>query len=588
MSRFLHTSLALSMLWLPLCTQAHMQLSWPYPLRSPLDPDVPVDEKDYNMVAPLFADGSNFPCKNYENDTDGYVTKATYLAGGTYDMWLNGTVEHDGGSCQLSLSYDNGATFKVIKSMIGGCPLTHTYNFTIPSFAPSSDSALFSWSWFNLVGDREMYQGCARVQIVGGSSGRHRRSSPYRRQASQFDRLPNMFVCNVGNGCQTIERQEVVFPDPGNDVVYGQDAIVPDPGPGFIIEDAVASTTTGTLTTTTTSSSLDFPSLTTTFTSRTTSSSLTETTTPDPASSTSATTTTTTTFAPDTAAFFLTTSSTTLAPFPLTNASTTSSPVLLGTGVLYVNGTGSVVDNLANSTTTSAALTTTSTSLAPFPLTNSSTVTSPLPSGTGIRLTNVSSVALYNLDDSTTSSMMTTTTTTTTPTTLTTMRPTTTTDDFAIDFMTTMTTRTTSTTRRTTSTFSTLTTSVTRPTTFTTLIRLVTSSSSTTTTTTTTTSPTSLPLPCVPGTFACNTPSSFSQCVGTDTGTTYIFMGSVALGTTCVNGQIIRENDGPCTPNGALFCNGDRAFYLCDQGGLVEMGPVAPGTVCRNGVIVAA
>jgi hypothetical protein len=62
-------------------------------------------------------------------------------------------------------------------------------------------------------------------------------------------------------------------------------------------------------------------------------------------------------------------------------------------------------------------------------------------------------------------------------------------------------------------------------------------------------------------------------------------MGSVAAGMTCMDGQIIRQNAGPCTPNGQLLCNGENAFYLCDQGGLVDMGPVAPGTACRNGVI---
>ncbi|EXJ55561.1 hypothetical protein A1O7_08489 [Cladophialophora yegresii CBS 114405] len=242
MSQFLQQSLALlSVLWLPICTQAHMQMSSPYPLRSPLDPDVSVDDKDYDMTTPLLSDGSNFACKHYQNYTGGYATKATYLSGGTYDMWLNGTADHDGGSCQLSLSYDNGQTFKVIKSMIGGCPLTHNYNFTIPEFAPASDSALLSWSWFNLVGNREMYQNCARVKIITAPNQRYRRGSPYRRQTSSMEQLPDMFVCNVDNGCQTIEQQEVVFPDPGDQVVYAQDAITPDPGPGYSI--AAASTT---------------------------------------------------------------------------------------------------------------------------------------------------------------------------------------------------------------------------------------------------------------------------------------------------------------------------------------------------------
>ncbi|OAL28840.1 hypothetical protein AYO22_02705 [Fonsecaea multimorphosa] len=571
-----------------------MQMSWPYPLRSPLDPDVPTDEKDYDMTSPLFPDGSNFPCKNYQNDTDGYVTKATYLAGGTYEMWINGTVEHDGGSCQLSLSYDNGATFKVIKSMIGGCPLTHNYNFTIPTFAPSSDSALLSWSWFNIVGDREMYQNCARVQIVGGPSVRHRRGSPYRRQASPMDQLPNIFVCNVGNGCQTIERQEVVFPDPGTDVVYGQDAIVPDPGPGFIGAIPASAFT-----------SQSVPYSTTTTTS-------------DPASSTSAVGSTTVDPAADlffttTTATAVNTTSTSLPPFPFLNGTTSSATFATGTGDLSAaNVTGGAVFNIASTTTSTVLSTTTTTSLPPFPLTNGSTTAALALSGTGAIFANLTDIVVFNLADSTTSttSLMTTTTSTTL---LTTMTPTTTSTTYEITniFATTTTTRPTSSFIRRTGTFSTFTrTSVTRPTTFTTLIRFDDDDSTTTTSTTSTTSitttsitsittttttisptvsPTSLPLPCVPGTFTCNDALSFSQCISTDSSTTtYVYMGSVALGMTCVNGQIIRENDGPCTPNGALSCNGDRAFYLCDQGGLIDMGPVAPGTICQDGGIVAA
>ena len=65
-------------------------------------------------------------------------------------------------------------------------------------------------------------------------------------------------------------------------------------------------------------------------------------------------------------------------------------------------------------------------------------------------------------------------------------------------------------------------------------------------------------------------------------------MSQVAAGMTCSNGQIIRQNAGPCTPNGQIFCNGSNAFYICDQGGLVNMGPTAAGTVCVDGKIVAA
>jgi hypothetical protein len=189
---------------LPILTNAHMEMSWPYPIRSQLDPAVVEADKDYSYTSPLLADGSNFPCKGYQNGVDSNITKAVYTAGNTYNMTLAGTITHDGGSCQLSLSYDNGLSFKVIESMIGGCPLVPGYNFTIPSFAPSSTSVLFAWSWFNLVGNREMYMNCARVEIQAPATSRVKRTQSWKRQMS-MDQLPDMFACNVNNGCATIE-----------------------------------------------------------------------------------------------------------------------------------------------------------------------------------------------------------------------------------------------------------------------------------------------------------------------------------------------------------------------------------------------
>ena len=56
---------------------------------------------------------------------------------------------HNGGSCQLALSYDRGASWSVIKSFIGGCvrPLAgadQTFRFTVPAGAPRGD-ALLAW-----------------------------------------------------------------------------------------------------------------------------------------------------------------------------------------------------------------------------------------------------------------------------------------------------------------------------------------------------------------------------------------------------------------------------------------------------------
>ena len=188
---------------------AHVQMSKPFPLRSNLDPQTPGELRDYDMTAPLQADGSNFPCKGYHKDATGR-TVAQYQAGQKYDMQLSGSATHLGGSCQLSLSYDGGATFKVIKSMIGGCPISQQYDFTIPASAPSG-KALFAWTWLNFEGNREFYMNCAEVEIVGSGN------------AGSLDDLPNIWVANLAgvNDCTLPSAHNAVFPHPGPDVLYG-------------------------------------------------------------------------------------------------------------------------------------------------------------------------------------------------------------------------------------------------------------------------------------------------------------------------------------------------------------------------------
>jgi len=67
-------------------------------------------------------------------------------------------------------------------------------------------------------------------------------------------------------------------------------------------------------------------------------------------------------------------------------------------------------------------------------------------------------------------------------------------------------------------------------------------------------------------------------------------MGKVASQTVCVNGQIIRRSDGgSCSTSGTIKCAADgKSWYMCSMGGYVSMGPVAAGTKCVNGGIVAA
>jgi hypothetical protein len=121
-----------------------------------------------------------------------------------------GAWNHGGGSCQLSLSYNNGTSFHVIESIEGGCTLQFKYDFTMPKDVANGD-ALFAWSWFNLEGDPQMYMNCADVTISGGSGTATAFESAY----------PGIFVANTNNGCSTVELQDTVFAKPGKQILYG-------------------------------------------------------------------------------------------------------------------------------------------------------------------------------------------------------------------------------------------------------------------------------------------------------------------------------------------------------------------------------
>ncbi|GAD93338.1 hypothetical protein AN0602.2 [Paecilomyces variotii No. 5] len=198
----------------------HMQMSKPFPIRSPLNPNGG-DKKDYSYTNPLSSSGSDYPCKGYANDP--FQSVANYTAGSQYEMELSGSATHGGGSCQMSLSYDKGKTFKVIKSMEGGCPIPKKYDFTIPSDAPSGE-ALLGWTWFNKIGNREMYMNCAQVTIQGSSSKReHARDIRPRKlsaRSTPFDSLPPIFLANINaeGQCTTTADEEVNFPMPGDNV----------------------------------------------------------------------------------------------------------------------------------------------------------------------------------------------------------------------------------------------------------------------------------------------------------------------------------------------------------------------------------
>ncbi|KAK3079481.1 hypothetical protein LTS18_004759 [Coniosporium uncinatum] len=200
-----------------------MQMTNPLPFRSPKDMSISSDDKDYDITSPLNPDGSNYPCKGYQNDPSRHTT-ATYVAGQSYNVTIAGGASHTGGSCQISISYDNGETFKVLKSIIGGCPTDgSSYDFTVPSYADQGE-ALLAWTWLNREGNREFYMNCAQVEITSETSSSRRERRTKREDAyTSISDHPNVCVANLDsvNECTTPEGSDPVYPHPGNDVEYG-------------------------------------------------------------------------------------------------------------------------------------------------------------------------------------------------------------------------------------------------------------------------------------------------------------------------------------------------------------------------------
>ncbi|RDI84956.1 hypothetical protein Vi05172_g5134 [Venturia inaequalis] len=216
-------------------TNAHFFISKPEPIpgnaiKDPLDPS-----------------GSNFPCHGADV-TQGTVTPL--IAGSTFNVEYElgkgaNTAVHGGGSCQISLAYTTDATklkdpanWKVIASFVGGCPTddkgnlvvaqmcngsnaascVNALNFKVPAEVTNGDAVL-AWTWFNNVGNREMYMNCAKVSVSGGSGS---------------GSFPSMFVANLAsvNKCTTTENFNIDFPSPGAQVTTESPLNFPVKAPG--------------------------------------------------------------------------------------------------------------------------------------------------------------------------------------------------------------------------------------------------------------------------------------------------------------------------------------------------------------------
>jgi hypothetical protein len=223
------TALAAMLVMAPITTRAHAVMANPIPFGKP-------------SKSPLAADGSNFPCQGVPYTA---TTTNNWAVGSTQQIsWdLGTTAVHGGGSCQISVTTDKAPTkaskWKVIHSFVGGCPVNTPGNlpnddlnkldqiphlpFEIPGELPNGD-LIMAWTWFNKVGNREMYMDCAPIKVSGGAS-----------DTSEFDKLPDMAVANIGQGtCQTTEGSDYTFPDPGKYVtkVNGTTVFIPLCGTG--------------------------------------------------------------------------------------------------------------------------------------------------------------------------------------------------------------------------------------------------------------------------------------------------------------------------------------------------------------------
>ncbi|KAL0635909.1 hypothetical protein Q9L58_005152 [Maublancomyces gigas] len=207
-------SLAIAGALLSSVVSAHMYIVKPSPFRLKTNPFA-AEPPDYNIMNPLWSNGTNFPCKGYHLDPEPTIAAVEEWAAGSEQSFTMdvGSAVHGGGSCQASISEDNGATFKVVKSYLGGCPISGaSFKFNVPK-ETKTGRVLFAWTWFNNIGQREMYMNCAAITITGGGAG--------------LSGLPEIFKANIGTqspGCVTEENVDVQFPDPGLDTVTAPSA----------------------------------------------------------------------------------------------------------------------------------------------------------------------------------------------------------------------------------------------------------------------------------------------------------------------------------------------------------------------------
>ncbi|KAF9981674.1 hypothetical protein BGZ75_006983 [Mortierella antarctica] len=163
-----------------LLTEAHISFRQPCPRRGPYwDCPQPGPGEwelvDYDIRSPIGThDRINNPMCKWPSSFAG--TRPVYQAGQTVQATMDIGAYHKGGSCQWTLSYDNGKTWVVFQDLFQTCMSTasngntFTLPFTLPANAPSGN-AILNLIWNNNEGNREMYSSCSDIVIQGVNGG---------------------------------------------------------------------------------------------------------------------------------------------------------------------------------------------------------------------------------------------------------------------------------------------------------------------------------------------------------------------------------------------------------------------------------
>jgi hypothetical protein len=117
---------------------------------------------DYSLSSPASA-----PCQGKPPAPP----EQTIHAGTVLRTRYEGGAAHGGGHCQYALSYDHGATWLTIHTIVERCLVgTVEHDVPLPAGLPPSDHAHLAWTWVNRVGNREYYWNCVDVRVASNGT----------------------------------------------------------------------------------------------------------------------------------------------------------------------------------------------------------------------------------------------------------------------------------------------------------------------------------------------------------------------------------------------------------------------------------